>query len=362
MPPDRSDHRRVRLTPDIYSQATGNQAGVITSAQLRVLGADNAWVSRQVRSGQWQRLHRGVLVTHSGPIGWNARASGALLYAGPGAVLSHQAAAFLHGFRTTPPSRLDVCVPESRRVMPAGGIVLHGRTTMPPASGSPRRVWRGDTVLDLVGGSPSVDDAVGWICDALRAGTCLLEVTDAAARRGRFRHSRLLRELLTDASAGIESPLERRYHRDVEQRHGLPSARFQVRQVVDGLWIRADRVYDALGVRVELDGELAHPGGRTDRDTWRDNAVVIACGEITLRYRWRHVAARPCRTAVQVAAALHSRGWTGRVQPCGASCALRDHVGSRAPLRRSAPGPSQAPAGGLTSPRDRNPPIHARIE
>lgn len=182
--------------------------------------------------------------------------------------------------------------------------------------------------MDLIGGSPSVDDAVGWICDALRAGTCLLEVADAAARRGRFRHSRLLRELLTDASAGIESPLERRYHRDVEQRHDLPSARLQVRQVVGGLWIRADRVYDGLGVRVELDGELAHPGGRTDRDTWRDNAVVIERGEITLRYRWRHVAARPCRTAVQVAAALQSRGWTGRLQPCGESCALRDRVGS----------------------------------
>ena len=320
MPTDRSDHRRVRLTPDIYSQATGNQAGVITSAQLRVLGADNAWVSRQVRSGQWQRLHRGVLVTNSGPIGWNARASGALLYAGPGAVLSHQAAAFLHGFRTTPPSRLDVCVPDSRRVMPAGGIVLHGRTTMPPASGSPRRVWRGDTVLDLVGGSPSIDDAVGWICDALRAGTCLLEVADAAARRGRFRHSRLLRELLTDASAGIESPLERRYHRDVERRHGLPRAELQVRQVVGGICIRADAVYRGLRVRVELDGALAHPDGRTDGDTWRDNAVLIARGEITLRYRWRHVAATPCATAGQVAAALTAGGWSGRPRACGPGC------------------------------------------
>jgi len=81
-------------------------------------------------------------------------------------------------------------------------------------------------------------------------------------------------------------------------------------------------VYRGLGVRIELDGALAHPDGRTDGDTWRDNAVLIARGEITLRYRWRHVAVTPCVTAVQVSGALRLGGWTGRPHPCGPECAL----------------------------------------
>ena len=42
-------------------------------------------------------------------------------------------------------------------------------------------------------------------------------------------------------------------------------------------------------MRVELDGELADAGGRTDDDTWRDNEAVVGTEEITLRYRWSHV-------------------------------------------------------------------------
>jgi hypothetical protein len=312
----------VRLSPDTIDRLARTQAGVVTSEQLTELGADHAWISRVVRSGQWQRLHHGVLLTHSGPVLWRTRAWAGLLYAGPGATLSHETAATLHEFRAAPQPWVDVTVPEGRRVGPSLGVVVHRRSTPPPAGGRPPRTWRGDTVVDLVAAASSDDDAVGWVCDAVRAGTNLLEIAEALARRSRMRNSGLLRDLLHEVAEGIESPLERRYHRDVERRHGLPRADLQVREVVGGVWIRADCVYRGLGVRVELDGALAHPGGRTDGDTWRDNAVLIEHGEITLRYRWRHVAATSCETAAQVAAALWSRGWTGRPGPCGPGCAV----------------------------------------
>lgn len=117
-------------------------------------------------------------------------------------------------------------------------------------------------------------------------------------------HRALLLDLLAEAEDGVESPLERRYQRDVERRHHLPRAQPQVRERLTNGWIRADAVYLGLGVRTELDGALAHPFGRTDADTWRDNAVLIERGDITLRYRWAHVAARPCAVAAQVQAAL----------------------------------------------------------
>ena len=310
----------MRLPRDVVDAVARPQAGAVSVRQLLDRGADRAWIRRQVDAQRWQRLHDGIVVTHAGPLPWRTRAWAALLYAGPGAAISHASAAHLHDFRTQPPRVIEVSIPHDRRATATPGIVLRRRAPMPPCGGRPRRTWRGDTVVDLVAAARSDDDAVGWVCDAVRAGARLPEIADAMARRSRMRNSALLRDLLHEVAAGIESPLERRYHRDVERRHGLPRAELQVRQVVGGIWIRADAVYRGLRVRVELDGALAHPDGRTDGDTWRDNAVLIARGEITLRYRWRHVAATPCATAGQVAAALTAGGWSGRPRACGPGC------------------------------------------
>ena len=128
----------------------------------------------------------------------------------------------------------------------------------------------------------------------------------------------------------MESPLELRYHRRVERRHGLPAAALQVRAVIDGHLTRADALYEGHGVRIELDGAVGHTGARQADDLWRDNAVLIERSEITLRYRWRHVAVFPCETAAQVAAALAARGWPGTPRPCGPRCT----VARTSPARR----------------------------
>lgn len=313
----------MRLSADVVARLAGPQEGAVSTAQLESAGGDRAWVARMVTSGRWQRVHRGVVVTHSGPVAWRTRAWAALIYAGAGAHLSHESAAYLHGFRPAPPRFVTVSVPGERRVRAAPGVVVHHRARRVGVGGRPPRTWRGDTVVDLLARAAGDDEAVGWVCDAVRAGTNGLEILDALGRRGRVRHGHLLRELVGVVADGVESPLERRYRRDVERRHGLPHADLQVTHRLASGWIRADVVYRGLGLRVELDGELAHPGGRTDADTWRNNAVLLEWGDLTLRYRWRHVAVTPCATAAQVAGALRAGGWTGRPRPCGPTCAAR---------------------------------------
>lgn len=297
--------------------------GVLSTALLTELGADSSWIHRQVVEGRWQRLHQGVLYVHSGPIPWRARALGAVVYAGRGAALSHQAAGHVLGLLPHQPDVITVSIPASRHVRPTPGVHVRRRRTMPQARGFLPVVVVEETTLDLVEVARSTDDAVALVCTAVRGGTSVPALAAAARRRTRLRRRSLLDDLLADVAAGIESPLERRYHHDVERRHGLPRARLQrVERVAEG-WIRADCVYEGFGVRVELDGRLGHPGGRTDTDTWRDNAVLLERSDRTLRYRWRHVAATPCATAAQVATALRSGGWLGAVHPCGPGCAAR---------------------------------------
>lgn len=311
----------MRLPREVVDRAARERGGALTRAHLLALGANDAWIERRLTSGEWQRLLPGIVVPWSGPIPWETRAWAAVLNAGESAALSHRSAAFLHGILEQPPATLDVTLPHERRAGYAPEVRVHRRRHPSPVSGRPPRVWLADTVVDLVAVSASEDDAVGWVTAAARRGMNELELAHAVERRGRFRRRGLLQDLVAEVADGVESPLEVRYRRDVERRHGLPAARLQVSEHVGGLSIRADGIYEGMGVRVELDGRLGHPGGRTDADTWRDNAVLLEWGDVTLRYRWVHVTAQACATAAQVAAALARGGWSGRLRRCCPHCA-----------------------------------------
>lgn len=302
--------------------AIARQDAVATSAQLQAWGVGRAMQSRRIARGDWQQLWRGVVALHSGAITWRERARGALLYASDGAALSHGSAAFVHGIAASPGPQIVVSIPGHRAVSAQPGIDVRRRRAMPYAGGRLRAVGVDATVLDLAHELLVEDDVVALVCEAVRAGVLPGRLLLHAGERRFLRHRQLVEDLLGDDGQGIESPLEHRYVRDVERRHRLPAAQAQVRERSGGRWIRADRVHAGLGVRIELDGQLAHPDGRTDRDTWRDNAVLIERAEITLRYRWRHVVAEPCATAAQVSTALRSRGWAGRPRPCSPTCSV----------------------------------------
>jgi hypothetical protein len=312
----------VASLPALRTLSAGDRAlairqdGVATFAQLASWGVGRSLVKRRVRSGQWQRVFPGVFALQSGQLSWRQRARAALLYAGAGAALSHESAAYVRDILPSPGTLLHVSVPHERRVARQPGLVPHRRREMPWSGGGLRAVDAEDAVLTLAAAASSDDELVGLLCDAVRAGVAPDILTGRVSRRGRMHNRVLLLDMLGTLADGIESPLELRYRRDVERAHGLPRAMAQKRERIGGRWIRADRVYTGLGVRVELDGQLAHPFGTTDDDVWRDNAVLLATRDITLRYRWRHVVVRPCDAALQVVAALRARGWQGRTRPC----------------------------------------------
>ncbi|GIG40908.1 hypothetical protein [Cellulomonas phragmiteti] len=322
------DARRVdvRGLPDVDSlpeplrSRVVRHDGVTTTGMLARAGVTDTVTARRVRAGAWQRLHRGVVLLQSGVPSWRQRAQGAVLAAGRDAALSHRSAGYAHGLVTSPGPVLVVSVPAERTVDARAGLRVHRRREMPRASGSLRCTDVAGTAVDLVAHALDDDAVVAVLCEAVRLGVPrhrLLAVLDG---RARLRHRRLAAGLLGDPDARVESPLEHRYDRDVERAHGLPRSQAQVRERLDGGWVRADRRFERLGMRVELDGRLAH-AGRADGDVWRDNAVRVAGGDVTLRYRWRHVVTTPCATAAQLAAALHARGWRGTLLPCGPGCA-----------------------------------------
>ncbi|UZN04432.1 type IV toxin-antitoxin system AbiEi family antitoxin domain-containing protein [Cellulomonas sp. S1-8] len=306
----------VIALPEPVRSRVVRQEGVASVAQLEEAGVPRRTVARRVASGRWQRLHRGVVVLQSGAVTWRQVAHAALVAAGDGAALSHSSAGYVHGLVREAGPVVVVSVPASRWVRPQPGLVVHRRSPMPHAAGRLRAVDVVETVLDLLGQAADDDAAVAVVTSAVRQGVTPSRLLRWAEERHALAHRALLRAVLGDPTLGIESPLEHRYVRDVERPHRLPRTIGQVRQRVDGGWIRADRVHEGIGVRIELDGRLAHPGGTTDRDVWRDNAVLIEHDDLTLRYRWRHVAGRPCAVARQVALALTRAGRPTEASRC----------------------------------------------
>lgn len=310
---------------DSIERLARRHRGAVTHAQALAAGATPTWIGGRVRRRQWQRALPGVYVTFTGPLPWRTRAWAALLYCGEGAVLGFEAAAYESHLVSEPPATVDVWVPAHRRVQDQPGLRVHRRThlerdrvlTRPP------RTRRVATVLDLVTRCRNAEAVVATVTTATRQGVSPDGVLALLATLPRHRWRRLLFDVLADADAGVESTLEWHYHHRVERDHGLPRLELQSRQKVGGRWIRADRRHQRYRLRIELDGELAHPGGRTDEDTWRDNDVVIEVEETTLRYRWRHVVGGSCRTAAQVVRAMRSRGWSGMPRPCGPQCPVR---------------------------------------
>lgn len=301
------------------------QCGVISRKQAIECGLPPATVDRLVRTGRWLTLRRGVYTASLGEPSREATLWAATLRAGPGAALSHQTAAELHGLYDQPSTLVHVSVPEGRHIAPMRGVVIHRSVRLVRATQAnllPPRTRIEETVLDLAQQASAFDAAFAVACAACqRRLTTPGRLRTAMAGRGKLRWRCELTHALAEIDSGVHSLLEYRYVRRVEQPHGLPRATRQAKVVIGGRTCYLDNLYGNYGLCVELDGRQAHPDDRRWLDVRRDNAA-IAQGLMTLRYGWTDVSDRSCLTAAEIGVVLASRGWPGSVRPCGPRCAV----------------------------------------
>jgi very-short-patch-repair endonuclease len=304
------------------------QSRVVSRRQALGHGVSRGAVSNRSRSGSWQRLHRGTYATFSGLPPREARLWAAVLRAGPGAVLSHETAAEVHGLVDKPSKVIHITVPASRNPAKHGtipGVIIHRSRDVRSQRLPPWQLPRTpvvETVLDLVAASKTFDDAYAWLSRATgRRLATAAAVKEALAARKRMRWRSWLLDALGDVADGIMYPLELRYVRDVERAHGLPAARRQARRDLASGVRYLDNYYDRYRLCVELDGQSSHPPEQKWHDADRDNDNLFADGVQTVRFGVRDVTVRRCAQAGRLAALLMRRGWDGAgLRPCGAGC------------------------------------------
>jgi hypothetical protein len=327
---------RIRpYSVDAVSDLIDQQAGVISRGQATASGMSRAQIAWQISSRRWQATSvEGVYLTTPGAQGDLIRCWVALLYAGPGAILCRESAAWAWGLRDDLPTEIDVMVPVSRRVFCQPGIAVHYSvhhdcrrhpTRVPPVT----RIE--DTVLDIIDFTPRASGVVDVLTRACqRRLTTAMHLLAVAESRKKLRWRALISDVLADVRAGVMSVLEQFYFRDVERAHCLPRGLRNKAEGVGPTRRYRDVRYDAYRLVVELDGAAAHPDERRYQDQARDNDLIAMEDVRTLRYGWGAVAGGPCDVAAQVARLLQRGGWAGSVRPCGPGCPApsRDHEGS----------------------------------
>jgi predicted transcriptional regulator of viral defense system len=109
---------------------------VITLDEARRLGLTDLQVRHLLRTGAWQRLHRGVYRDGSAARTTRLEAVAAVAACGGAAVISHGTAGWLWGLLDRPPERVHVTVPRpcDHRLR---DVVVHRSQDLDPA----RTVW-----------------------------------------------------------------------------------------------------------------------------------------------------------------------------------------------------------------------------
>jgi very-short-patch-repair endonuclease len=276
------------------------QHGVVAAKQLSALGLTRDAVKHRVRHGRLTPLHRGVYLVgpNETPL---TRLMAATLACGPEAVLSHHAAAALHGFGREA-AVIDVTVrsgqPRTRR-----GLRVHraklGDEDVTTREGIPVTT-PARTITDLAKTTArrelgrAVEEALIQRC--IDTDTLTRAVDEAAGRRG----ARALRATAQTRDPQItRSEAERRLKRLIEQA-GLE--RPETNRRVGGYEV--DAVWRSRRLVVEVDGYAFH-GGRAafERDRRKD-ALLTASGWRVIRVTWRQLVDEPHLVVARVAAAL----------------------------------------------------------
>jgi len=291
---------------DQLAAVAANQHGTFSRAQAVRAGATETIVQSRLETGAWVPAGSAAYRLRGTPGSWRAGLRAALFDAGPGALVSHAAAAQLHRFPGFGENAVEVLVPraldhectiadvhECRRFELVGRVTVGGLAVTAPEP----------TVVMLAAGLRL--GRLAWLVDELVTAKMVDLARLHAAHRdlgGRgCAGSRVLTAVLVERLPGSpvpESRLERTFLSVVAQ-HGLPRPAPQRplpgRASEPG---RVDFTYAEARLVVEVDGRRWHSRVEDfERDRRRD-LQALAGGYRTARVTWamlRHEPDEVCR-------------------------------------------------------------------
>lgn len=273
-------------------------------------------VRHRIESGRWQRVARGVVVTHNGSLTESERDAIALAAAPPDSVLGGLTALRIDGFDGPPVTTRFVVAPPGRRAHQIDDVVTHWSGELSsldvhphrqPARTRPHR-----SVVDAASWSGSSRRARWVVLAAIQQGVATpAQIRDALSRRGRCRHRGAILESTFDADGGKHSLPERDFA-EMWRILQLPPLEHQ-RTVAgkDGRYF-LDAWCPYLGFGVEVHGLPHRDVANWDADVARANEVMIS-GRPHLSFTSYAVRHERLAVADQLQRMAATRDWAPRV-------------------------------------------------
>jgi hypothetical protein len=301
--------RTTRLDHDALDRLLIQQFDVISRRQALAAGVtDNALRHRLRPGGSWRGLLPGVYMAATGAPTTLQQEMAALLYAGPGSLITGPAALRSHHIRTELTDAVDVLVPAGRQRRDTGFVRLHRTTRMPGRiweAGPVRYVIPARAVADTVRSLTSLRDVRAVVADAVQRRRCaikdLLTELDAGPNAG----SVLFREALADVADGIRSAAEGDL-RDLLARSGLPMPLFNpsLYDEHEKFIARPDAWWPELGIAVEVDSREWHISPEDHAKTLARGRRMAQHQIVVLRFTPRQIRTQPAEVISDIKAAL----------------------------------------------------------
>ena len=270
----------------MIAELAGRQHGIVSRRNLLEAGVSRDAIKHRLCHARLHIVHRGVYAVGHTELTPDGVRMAAVLAAGPGAVLSHRAAAAHWGLRH--PTALDVTVERSRRQLRR--IRIH---TLPlpdeevtieraiPVTSVPRTLFDLASVLRRTQVERAINEA------EVQRLTDPLSLPDLVCRYPNRRGAAMIGAILKAGAPITRSELESRFLSFLTKA-GLPAPAMNLPILIAGRWIECDCVWRDARVIAELDGRTVHDTAASLRT--RSGPRPYAAGP-WLAYRPRHLAA-----------------------------------------------------------------------
>jgi hypothetical protein len=294
---------------DGLEELLDRQFSVTSRSQLLALGMkDNAMQWRVRAGGPWQTLLPGVYLALTGMPNLPQQEMAALLYAGPGSLITGPVALMHHGLRSPVPlETVDVLVPPQRQRQSSGFARLHRTFRLPPqfvSSGPLRFAPVARAVSDTAWLLTDVREVRGVVADAVQRGRCTVPQLAGELAAGPVRGSAAFRSVLAEVAEGIRSAAEGDL-RGVIRTARLPAPLFNASLYVGDTFIaRPDAWWPAAGVSAEADSREWHLSPADWDRTRQRHDLMCAAGILPLHFSPRQIRREPAEVVRLIKAAL----------------------------------------------------------
>lgn len=307
--------RRETEADRAVAELLRRQGGVVTRAQVLAAGWSEGTIRHRIRvGGPWVTVLPGVYLGSNGLVADGQREIAAVLYAGPGCVVTGPASLRQQGVRVPATDMIDVLIPAPAKRRDEGFVRLHPTKRMPEQGfvlNGIRWAPAARAVADTVRSEHDARQARVVVASAVQGGRCTVPQLALELQEGSARQSGRLRAVLQEVADGIASAAEGDL-RQLVKRSGLPEPMYNAELYTEsGFLARPDLWWKDAGVAGELDSREWHLLPEHWENTMARGSRMSAHGIIVVHFSPKQVRTEPRRIVAELRSAID----TGRQRP-----------------------------------------------